>query len=112
MIAAPQPFACPLCNPGLGPILAESSSWRLVVNRNQNLLSTCFLALRRHEEAVTGLTAEEWQDVQHELQRATKALQHAFQPDHFNVRVAAEPRPACPSAPVPPLRGITFVRRT
>ncbi len=46
---------CVLCDPGLGPIVAECGHWRLVLNkRSQNLLGKCFLALRLHEESAYG----------------------------------------------------------
>ncbi len=76
---------CALCDPGLEPVIAESEHWKLVLNkRNQNLLGKCLLALRRHEEAVTELTAEEWADLRIEAARTTDALRSAFEPDHFN----------------------------
>ena len=76
---------CVLCDPGLGPILAETTHWRLVLNeRNQNLLGKCFLALHRHEEDVTAPSAEEWADLRAGIALATGALQSAFAPDHFN----------------------------
>ncbi|HSH83090.1 MAG TPA: hypothetical protein VLA19_31540, partial [Herpetosiphonaceae bacterium] len=76
--------ACALCAPDLGPILTESRHWRLVLNHNQNLLGKCFLALRRHEELVPGLTLDEWADLHRQLALATHALTAAFQPEHFN----------------------------
>jgi diadenosine tetraphosphate (Ap4A) HIT family hydrolase len=55
-----------------------------VLNRNQNLLGKCLIATRRHIEAVPALTAAEWQDLRWQLARTTRALETAFQPDHFN----------------------------
>ena len=75
---------CPLCDPSLGPVLAESEHWRLVLNRNQDLLGKCFLALRRHSEVVAALTPQEWSALQGQLGIATLALQQTFHPDHFN----------------------------
>lgn len=75
---------CALCDPALGPVVAEGERWRLVLNRNQNLLGKCFLALRRHTEAVPELTADEWRELRVWLGRATRALELAFRPDHFN----------------------------
>jgi diadenosine tetraphosphate (Ap4A) HIT family hydrolase len=75
---------CSLCDPNLGPRIAESAHWRLVLNRNQNLLGKCFLALRRHLEAVAMLSPAEWADLHRQLARATQALSLAFQPAHFN----------------------------
>jgi diadenosine tetraphosphate (Ap4A) HIT family hydrolase len=75
---------CALCDRALAPILAESDCWRLVLNRNQNLLGKCFLVLTRHLEAVSQLSPLEWMDLHRQLIRATQALTAAFQPDHFN----------------------------
>lgn len=75
---------CSLCSPDLGPVLATSQYWRLILNRNQNLLGKCFLVLRRHLEAVPQLDSAEWQELHPQLAATTRALQHAFQPDHFN----------------------------
>jgi len=75
---------CPLCDPNLGPVIAGSAYWQLVLNRNQNLLGKCFLALRRHLEAVPELSAAEWADLHGRLAQATRVLTAAFQPDHFS----------------------------
>jgi diadenosine tetraphosphate (Ap4A) HIT family hydrolase len=77
-------MACALCDPALGPILWEGRCWRLVLNRNQDLLGKCFLALRRHCEAVPELTDGEWQELREELRLATAALAECFAPDHVN----------------------------
>jgi len=73
-----------LCDPRLGPSLGESAYWRMVLNRNQNLLGKCFLATRRHVEAVAALAGEEWLKLHRQLVVATGMLALAFQPDHFN----------------------------
>jgi diadenosine tetraphosphate (Ap4A) HIT family hydrolase len=75
---------CSLCDRNLAPVLAESDCWRLVLNRNQNFLGKCFLALNRHLEAVSQLSSLEWMDLHRQLVLATQALSVAFQPDHFN----------------------------
>jgi diadenosine tetraphosphate (Ap4A) HIT family hydrolase len=74
---------CALCEPGI-EALAESRHWRLVVNRNQNLLGKCMLVLRRHLEIVTDLSVGEWADLHPEVKRASEALMAAFAPDHYN----------------------------
>src|SRR5918992_879759 len=76
--------ACALCSQSLEPILAEGEHWRLVLNRNQDLLGKCFLALRRHCEAVTDLTSQEWTELHAQLRVTTEALRQTFCPDHFN----------------------------
>jgi len=75
---------CDLCDTNLGPIIARSAYWQLVLNRNQNLLGKCFLALRRHLETVPELSLAEWADLHGQLVLATKVLALAFQPDPFN----------------------------
>lgn len=75
---------CLLCDPQLGPVLSESPAWRIVLNRNQNLLGKCLIATRRHIEAVPVLSGAEWQDLHRQLARTTRELEAAFQPDHFN----------------------------
>jgi diadenosine tetraphosphate (Ap4A) HIT family hydrolase len=75
---------CTLCRPDLGPIIAEAIHWRLVLNRNQDLLGKCFLATRRHIERVDALTDEEWSELHGLIGRARRTLDTAFQPDHFN----------------------------
>jgi diadenosine tetraphosphate (Ap4A) HIT family hydrolase len=75
---------CDLCSPGLGPLLVESPLWRLILNRNQNLLGKCFAVTRRHVENVDELTAEEWDGLRSHIRLATAALRRATQPDHFN----------------------------
>jgi diadenosine tetraphosphate (Ap4A) HIT family hydrolase len=78
------PSECQLCAPNLKPIIAESTYWRLILNRNQNLLGKCFLVVRRHLESVSLLTPPEWTDLHQQLVRTTRILTLAFHPDHFN----------------------------
>jgi diadenosine tetraphosphate (Ap4A) HIT family hydrolase len=75
---------CGLCRADLSPVLAESTYWRLVLNRNQNLLGKCFWVLRRHEEVAPQLNTPEWLDLHQQLAYITRALALAFAPDHFN----------------------------
>jgi diadenosine tetraphosphate (Ap4A) HIT family hydrolase len=75
---------CGLCRHDLGPVLRESEHWRLVLNRNQNLLGKSLLALRRHCESVAELTGEEWVALQGELAAAGDLLSAALSPDQFN----------------------------
>lgn len=77
-------MTCALCDPGLAPILADGSHWRLVLNHNQNLLGKSFLVIRRHVESVPELTTAEWQQLHRQMAGATTALAMAFAPDHFN----------------------------
>jgi diadenosine tetraphosphate (Ap4A) HIT family hydrolase len=66
------------------PVIRESTFWRTVINRNQNLLGKCMVVLKRHEEQVAQLTTEEWHELHHELDWLTNRLRDAFAPDHFN----------------------------
>lgn len=76
--------ACSLCAADLGPLLADSEHWRLVLNWNQDLLGKCFLASKRHVESAMLLTDVEWTELHGEARAATRRLADAFQPDHFN----------------------------
>jgi diadenosine tetraphosphate (Ap4A) HIT family hydrolase len=75
---------CVLCSDELSPVLADGMLWRLVLNRNQNLVGKCMLVTHRHVEDVDQLTAAEWDDLRRQLRRATAALRQAIRPDHFN----------------------------
>ncbi|HJU37587.1 MAG TPA: HIT family protein [Gaiellaceae bacterium] len=66
------------------PVLHESPFWRVVINRNQNLLGKTIIVLRRHEEDVPRLTSDEWADLLAELGWVTERVRHAFAADHFN----------------------------
>ena len=79
-----DPGECGLCRPDLGPVLDESTHWRLILNREQDLLAASFLALRRHVELPTELQADEWAELRGSIQAARNLLARAFQPDHFN----------------------------
>lgn len=75
---------CVLCSDELGPVLAGGTFWRVVLNRNQNLIGKCMLVTRRHVEAVDQLTAAEWEELGDQLGRAAAALRKVTQPDHFH----------------------------
>jgi diadenosine tetraphosphate (Ap4A) HIT family hydrolase len=75
---------CPLCGTLLTTVLGETRYWRTALNTNQQLLGQAIIVLRRHEESVAALTADEWIDLRSELIRMTTALDQAFQPDHYN----------------------------
>lgn len=75
---------CLLCSPTLAPLIAEGDHWKVILNRNQNLLGKLMLVLRRHIEQVSDLTPEEWTELHLQLRRATQVLRAVFNPDHFN----------------------------
>src|SRR5262245_36279506 len=76
-------MACQLCEATLEtPVVVESEAWRTALNRN--LLGKLIIVLRRHEEAVTGLSAAEWAGLREDLTGATERLRSALRPDHFN----------------------------
>ncbi len=78
-------MSCALCAPVLEtPVLRESRHWRTALNRNQNLLGKTIVVLRRHEEGVAALSADEWLELRGELVWVTERLRLAFAPDHFN----------------------------
>jgi diadenosine tetraphosphate (Ap4A) HIT family hydrolase len=77
-------MSCALCGALETPVLRESRHWRTALNRNQNLLGKTIVVLRRHEEAVAALSADEWSELHGELAWVTAQLRRAFTPDHFN----------------------------
>ena len=77
-------MTCSLCSPDLGPVLAEAPSWRLILNRNQNLAGKLFAVTRRHVEAVDELTDGEWACLPPLVRGAARALRQVTRPDHFN----------------------------
>lgn len=78
--------SCALCERGALAdwVIHESDHWRVVVNRNQNLLGKVMIVLHRHEESVALLTQAEWADLQGQIQWTVTGLTRAFAPDHFN----------------------------
>ena len=75
---------CVLCKPELGPVVGESSCWRVVLNVNQNLLGKVMIVCRRHVEPVIELTADEWADLRSAMRDTNTALSTLFRPVHFN----------------------------
>jgi diadenosine tetraphosphate (Ap4A) HIT family hydrolase len=65
-------------------VIRDTHHWRIVVNRNQNLLGKLVIALRRHEEQVARLSADEWGALRGEISWSTEHLRGAFAPDNFN----------------------------
>jgi diadenosine tetraphosphate (Ap4A) HIT family hydrolase len=76
--------ACFLCGDLSAWTVRDGESWRIIVNRNQNLLGKLCVVLHRHEESVANLTAGEWAELQQEIRWAVERLSAAFHPDHFN----------------------------
>jgi diadenosine tetraphosphate (Ap4A) HIT family hydrolase len=74
---------CVLCGLLTGEARA-SEHWRVVANRNQNLLGKTMLVLRRHLVGVADLSAGEWADLHVQLADVTRKLDAAFAPDHYN----------------------------
>ena len=75
---------CSLCGASPTPVLDECVHWQLRLNLNQNLLGKLIIVLRRHEEQVVALTADEWNALHKQVRLMTARLRAAFEPDHFN----------------------------
>ncbi len=75
---------CSLCGASLTPVLDECVHWQVRLNLNQNLLGKLIIVLRRHEEQVVALTADEWNALHNQVRLMTARLRAAFEPDHFN----------------------------
>ena len=66
-------------------VIEQRPSWTLAVNRNQDLLGTTMLVLRRHCTAVIDIAPDEWVALRCELRRLVPALDRLFDPDQFNI---------------------------
>ena len=65
-------------------MLDECVHSQVRLNLNQNLLGKLIIVLRRHEEQVVALTADEWTALHKQVRVMTERLRAAFEPDHFN----------------------------
>ena len=75
---------CSLCGASRTPVLDECVYWQVRLNLNQNLLGKLIIVLRRHEEQVVALSADEWNALHKQVRLMTARLRAAFEPDHFN----------------------------
>jgi diadenosine tetraphosphate (Ap4A) HIT family hydrolase len=67
-----------------GTVIEGKRLWRIVLNRNQNLLGRCMLVLAREETDVTRITSAEWTELYQQIIRVKNALDQLFEPDHYN----------------------------
>ena len=82
-------------------VLREGRLWRLVLNRNQDLLGKSMLVLRRDASDVLEVTLEEWADFSEELRRVRTAVDQLFRPDRWNhaFLMNADPQVHCHVVP-------------
>jgi diadenosine tetraphosphate (Ap4A) HIT family hydrolase len=64
--------------------IAGMSGWTLYLNEDQGLLGRVYLMLDRPETDVTALTGEEVSALWEATRRVRKALDAAWEPDHYN----------------------------
>ncbi len=67
--------------------VARYQHWRVFLNRNQDYLGKCIIALARHEEDFLALTAREREEMWEVTARLREGLRKLFTPDHFNYQV-------------------------
>ena len=79
---------CVLCGE-LDGVLWRSDRWRIVLNRNQNLLAKTMIVVGRHVERVDELTPGEWGELYDQLREVTRRLDAALAPDHYRVPMPA-----------------------
>jgi len=65
-------------------LIAAGGLWRVVLNRNQNLLGRSMIVLSREETDVTRITTDEWIELRLQILRVKGALDSLFKPDHYN----------------------------
>jgi diadenosine tetraphosphate (Ap4A) HIT family hydrolase len=82
-------------------VIREGPLWRVVLNRNQNLLGKTMLVLRREASDVLDLTLEEWAAFTDELRQVRTAVDELFQPDQWNhaFLMNADPQVHCHVVP-------------
>ena len=82
-------------------VLREGDSWRVVLNKNQNLLGKTMLVLRREASDVLDVTLEEWDAFTDELRRVRRAVDELFHPDRWNhaFLMNADPQVHCHVVP-------------
>jgi diadenosine tetraphosphate (Ap4A) HIT family hydrolase len=79
-------------------VLDECVYWQVRLNLKQNLLGKLIIVLRRHEEQVAALSADEWNALHKQVRLMTARLRAAFEPDHFNYAFLQKPGQAHSSA--------------
>lgn len=83
--------ACPLCSPRAKYtefiyFVRKLSVSSLYLSRNQAYQGTCSLIYdMQHAVSISALTAGQWRDFADDLQRAERAIQQVFKPDHLNI---------------------------
>lgn len=65
-------------------VLREGDAWRVVLNKNQDLLGKTMLVLRRESSDVLDVEPEEWAAFRDELRTVRAAVDQLFQPDRWN----------------------------
>jgi diadenosine tetraphosphate (Ap4A) HIT family hydrolase len=82
-------------------VLREGPIWRVVLNKNQNLLGKTMLVLRRSSTDVLDVRPEEWDAFTHELRSVRAAIDELFQPDQWNhvFLMNADPQVHCHVVP-------------
>jgi diadenosine tetraphosphate (Ap4A) HIT family hydrolase len=77
---------CEICDT-LWPELGSFRYWRVAVNRVQDYLGRCIIALRRHEEDFLALTPDERDEMWEAAHTVRDAITRCFAPDRFNYQV-------------------------
>ncbi len=75
------------CFPEHWTEVAGYERWRVYVSWNQDYLGKCLIALRRHEEDLLSVTAEERDGLWQAAGRVREAVGRLFAPDHWNYQV-------------------------
>jgi diadenosine tetraphosphate (Ap4A) HIT family hydrolase len=65
-------------------LIAESPNFAVCLNKNQDLIGRCYLLLKRPEIDPTALTDSELSELWTVVRSAKKAIDAAFNPDHYN----------------------------
>ena len=74
---------CSLCQLSEYTIF-DNGTWSIRLNEDQHFLGRCYFVLNRHETDVTLLKPEELLVLWELMAQVKKAVDHLFQPDHYN----------------------------
>ncbi len=67
-----------------GDLLAETCHWLIILAPDQRNLGTCVVALKRDEKELSGLTKEEWLDLDQVVKKLESSVKKAFNATMFN----------------------------
>jgi diadenosine tetraphosphate (Ap4A) HIT family hydrolase len=81
---------CALCLPPDADDVWAGERWRVLVDRDQQTLGTCLIALKRHDEDIGNLSDDEVRDLWDTIRNTRDVLAARFRPDRFEYAFLAD----------------------